>query len=469
MGQILLRHWKSSSESSVSQSNDHKSNVRRKPSGWCKLAISALVPCILGIFTIVFTLQQQELSKQQQEQERWHQLDSQQQTSFGTYINDVSNYLAQQLNVHTGFDKTSLLYIRTKTLTVLRILNAERRKYVLLFLYESGLIRDFHLDLRGADLSNVQLIGPYKLDNLYLPGVFWSNAMFVDCQLTNATFDRSIMNNTHFIRSKLDSASFVEAILNYTNFRGSDIMQANFTGAHMVGANFLDAEVVQGNIFINSDLLGARFTKEQFQGQRLTTVPHKLDHARLPNGTFGPIDAKKNLVRNGDAEWNCSTEKPGASKMIYSNTILYTRDVRNISIMNMTFGDFERAKCSFAVEPKARAIQNIDLRLYSLLIDAGLAVFTASALIGCDIPGNNAYLSVLMQRPDGLAQGQRLYLSSDGIKLDDKFVMQPYRILAKRMMKYTRQVAITFGVETLRPPGSWCYFDNMTFSVRQTI
>ncbi|CAF1689289.1 unnamed protein product, partial [Adineta ricciae] len=167
------------------------------------------------------------------------------------------------------------------------------------------------------------------------------------------------MNNTQFIRSKLNSASFAEAVLNYTNFKGSEIIQANFTGAHLVGANFLDAEVVQGNIFINTDLFEARFTKAQFQGQRITTVPHRFDHARLPNGTFGPINANKSLIRNGDAEWNvyeliCLTETPRAWRTIYSNTTLYTRDVRNISIVNMTFGDFRRGKCSFAIKPRAR-------------------------------------------------------------------------------------------------------------------
>ncbi|CAF3516960.1 unnamed protein product [Rotaria sp. Silwood1] len=403
--------------------DDHGTKTRRKPLSWCKLIISALIPCVLGIFTILFTLQQQDLSKQQQQQERWHQLDSQRQTSFNAYIDDISKFLAQEMAIHPVIDKTSLLYIRTKTLTVLRTLDAERKKYVLLFLYESGLIRNSGLDLRGADLNNVQLIGPYKLDNLYLPDVFLSNVTFVDCHLKNATFDRSVMNNARFIRSTLESASLGETVLNNTDFTGTTIIFANFTGAFLIGANFLSAEVVQGLTFTNSDLFEAHFTEEQFQGQRATMLAHNFNHARLPNGTFGPIDAKKNLIQNGDAE-------------------------RNV---------------------KTRVTQIIDLRLYSLLIDAGQGVFAASALMGCDVPGNNAYMSVSMQRSDGLIQGQRLYLSSDGIKLDDTFVMQPHQIRVQRMIEYTRRVTITFGVETLPKSGTWCYFDHMAFIVRQTI
>ena len=128
--------------------------------------------------------------------------------------------------------------------------------------------------------------------------------MFVDCDLKNATFDRSVMNNAHFIRSKLESASFAEAFLNNADFEGATIVSVNFTGAFLIRANFLSAEVVQGIIFMNCDLFGAHFTDVQFRGQRVTTMAHVFNHARLPNGTFGSIDEKKNLIRNGDAERN---------------------------------------------------------------------------------------------------------------------------------------------------------------------
>lgn len=83
--------------------------------------------------------------------------------------------------------------------------------------------------------------------------------------------------------------------------------------------------------------------------------------------------------------------------------------------MNMTFGDFNRGNCSYAIKAnKTRLSQNIDVSYYSRLIDAGEAVFTASALMGCDVPGNNAYLSITMRRSDGIVQGKRLYLSKSG-------------------------------------------------------
>lgn len=255
-----------------------------------------------------------DLSKQQRDQDQWHQLYSQRQTLFNAYIDDTSKFLTKQSINHSTIDKTALLYIRTKTLTVLRTLDIQRKRYIVLFLYENGLIREHGLDLRDADLNNVQLIGPYRLDHLYLPGVHWSKATFIDCHLKNATFDRSTMNNARFIRSTLESASLVETGLNSTDFRRTTIVYANFTDAALVGANFLDAEVVQGSLFIDSDLPGARFTSEQFRGQRVFTVSHSFNHARLPNGTFGPVDGAKNRIRNGDAENNVRSLDPSCLK-----------------------------------------------------------------------------------------------------------------------------------------------------------
>ncbi len=199
-----------------------------------------------------------------------------------------------------------LLYVRTKTLTALRNLNAERKKHILLFLYESGFLQGSRLDLSGAELDDVQLVGPYKLDRLHLPDVFWRNALFVDCRLIRATFDHSRMHNACFINSTLESASFRETRLDNVNFIRTSVFSINFTSASLVRANFLEADVVQGIDFTNADLSHARFTESQFQGKRIGHLPHNFRHALLPNGSFGPVNASENLIKNGDAETQVS-------------------------------------------------------------------------------------------------------------------------------------------------------------------
>jgi uncharacterized protein YjbI with pentapeptide repeats len=269
--------------------------------GWCKLLFSGLVPVVIGVFTITFSIQQQSLSMKQREQELQNQVDAQQQSLFVTYIDEISHHLLSLSDNNTTQSRL-LLHIRTKTLTTLRNLDVTRKKYIILFLYESQLLRHNSLDLSGADLNNVQLIGPYKLDYLYLPDVFWSNAVFINCRLTNATFNRSYMDNARFINSTLESAVLADAALDNSDFKRTTVVRANFSGASLVRANFLDAEVVQGMDFTNADLLDARFTDSQLRGQRASVVAHNFHHARLPNGSFGPINSTKNLVQNGDIE-----------------------------------------------------------------------------------------------------------------------------------------------------------------------
>ena len=82
----------------------------------------------------------------------------------------------------------------------------------------------------------------------------------------------------------------------------------------------------------------------------------------------------------------------------------------------MTFDGFNGGNCSFAVKPDGRFRQDIDLRLYSLLIDNGRAGFNASALMGCDRPGEYVYMSVGMHHRDGIIQGHRQHLNKSSIK-----------------------------------------------------
>lgn len=288
-------------------SNRITTNDNCNVANWCKVVLSALVPCVLGIFTIAFTLQQQSLARKQHELNQQSQLDAQRQTLFDAYIGDISNLLLHTSDTNRTREKKFLLYVRTKTLTALRNLNSERKTFILLFLYESGFLQDPSLDLSGADLNDVQLIGPYKLDGLYLPSVFWRNAFFVDCSLIRAVFDQSHMNDARFINSTVEWASFRETLLDNVHFIRTSVLSINFTDASLTGANFLDADVVQNIDFTNADLSYARFTENQFQGKRIGNLPHHFHHAHLPNGSFGPVNSSQNLVKNGDAETQVSS------------------------------------------------------------------------------------------------------------------------------------------------------------------
>ncbi|CAF1090495.1 unnamed protein product [Adineta steineri] len=441
-----------------------KKNDKHNNTNWCKLFLSALIPCILGTFTIVFTVQQQVLSQQQHEIDRQNQRDAQRETAFNAYINDISNLL-----LHTNHTNKTIffLYIRTKTLTVLRSLNPERKKYIILFLYESGLLQGTGLDLSGAELDNVELIGPYKLDGLYLPSTSWENALIVNCSLKKAVFRQSRMPNARFINSLLDAASFAETILDKAYFIKTSVGGINFTSASLIHANFLDAEVVQGINFTNADLLHAQFTEKQWLGQRVSTSAHSFRYARLPNGSFGDLSPTKNLLQNGDAEQKCSTlEEINWEESQVTNGLNIIK-FNKTSVVDMNIDNGTWGNCTFVMTTRdARASQNIDLRLYSRLIDLDNAMFSSSAFIGCNGSTNAPYVEISTHELNGNIMETAVYLNHTGNTASKVGMMHQYSIQNYRLLKYTHRARVTLGIRLSQPKNTFCYFDNVTFSMQ---
>ena len=457
------------------------STNRSRTKDWCKIILSGLVPFVLGVFTIVFSLQQQSLSTKQNELDRWNQLDGQQQTIFNAYINDISNLLLQISDTNKTREKKILLYVKTKTLTALRNLNSERKKYILLFLYESGFLQDSSLQLTGADFNDVQLIGPYKLDRLYLPNVFWANALFIDCTLNRAIFDQSHMINARFINSSVERASFRETLMNNVHFVRTSVFNVNFTGASLVQGNFLEANIVQTIDFTNADLLNAHLTHNQFNGIRISIQPNKFDNARLPNGSFGPVNSTKNLIKNGDAEMQVIFNLYIFIETIFM--VLYiqcpanrTKDWQTIRILNgfnavpinMTDSNpMLWGKCMFRLmNETARVSQYIDLRSYSLLVSMNKAMYSASGFIGCTSPTNASYIEITSHDQHGNLLETQMYLDKFPHSFNGDFMVL-YAIKNRRIPEQTTQMRVSLGIRSIFDADNSCYFDNLTFAIQE--
>jgi uncharacterized protein YjbI with pentapeptide repeats len=104
-------------------------------------------------------------------------------------------------------DVRHLLPIREKILTTLRQIDVRQKQDIIFFLYTNELIQtdiplEYRLDLRGADLSNVQFIKSSTircdLIDLSLRGLLASNIVFSGCNLQNADFGESTMDESLF-------------------------------------------------------------------------------------------------------------------------------------------------------------------------------------------------------------------------------------------------------------------------------
>lgn len=295
--------------------NNVKTKIETNHRIWLKIILSALIPLMIAVFTIVTTVIQQKLSYQQRAQDRddtnslRKQSDRladslQKETILVSYLNDVSKLLM------TENGSQILVHIRTKTLTSLRQLDSERKRYLFLFLYESDLIyqdsSEQLLRLHGADLNGIQFNGTY--DNrcsfiyLYLYNVYLSNGSFIDCFIDRSNFSYGIMYNTRFYKGLLIRISFKMALLDNSCFCNMKLSTINFNGASLTGSDFQGTVWENASVdFTNANLTGANLSKEQLKNST-------LDNCILPNKTWGPIRTR-NLVVNGDLEQNVNINK----------------------------------------------------------------------------------------------------------------------------------------------------------------
>ncbi|CAF1656880.1 unnamed protein product, partial [Adineta ricciae] len=212
-----------------------------------KLFFSALIPFTIGLFTVITTIQQQKFSSAQREQDKQDALLSRQQSDlhaenlhkekvYETYLDDVSELFTMNNS------KDTLMKIRAKTLASLRQLDRERKKHLLLFLYDSELI--YHspekaisslLKVNEADFNGVNFRGTVdatcSFNYLYLHHVYLSKASFINCFIDRSNFSYSIMYKINFTRTRFFRTSFRFAVLNQADFSQGTFFEMDFVGA----------------------------------------------------------------------------------------------------------------------------------------------------------------------------------------------------------------------------------------------
>jgi len=125
---------------------------------------------------------------------------------------------------------------RARTLTVLPSLDGFRKRSVVEFLYESGLITKEHsvLDLQGADLSGANLDGS---------DLRWANldgAVLSGTKLSEAYLSGADLSETNLIRANLRGANLSEADLRGVALREASLAQAIVTVEQLEQARSLE-------------------------------------------------------------------------------------------------------------------------------------------------------------------------------------------------------------------------------------
>jgi len=228
---------------------------------WLKLLI---VPAVLAGGAIWFNAQQRE-----REQETAN--NRAQDETLQAYLDGMAELLTDRDRpLHRAQVGDSLSTVaRARTLTVLARLEGKRKRSVVQFLYETGLIAADRLvlDLSGADLSGADL-----------SGAVLSDAILSGAVLRVAILGRAVLIRTYLDQADLGRSILTEAVLGQADLSGADLRGAILDEADLRGA-ILGRANLRKAILYQADLRGVwEWTADQLSKAKI------LEGAIMPNG-----------------------------------------------------------------------------------------------------------------------------------------------------------------------------------------
>jgi Pentapeptide repeats (8 copies) len=156
---------------------------------------------------------ERDAAEKQAQTERDIALDNQQEAALKAYIDNISELiLKEHLNELTPERDKVRNVACVRTLTVLPRLDGWRKRTVLLFLYESGLI---HRDNSIVDLSGARLDGA-GLEGADLSRADLSGTILQEANLRGARLDGADLRGAFLINAKMIKATLIGAI-GFTN------------------------------------------------------------------------------------------------------------------------------------------------------------------------------------------------------------------------------------------------------------
>jgi len=224
--------------------------------------------------------------------------DNQHEAALQKYIGHISKLLLDRKLRESQPQDDVRITARARTLTVLPSLDRNRKRTLLQFLRESGLLSPIDdnkaiinlsfADLTGADLAGVDLheIDLYRasfakanLSQADLRGADLSQADLFNVNLSKAKLRGAKLSGSYLGEANLSEADLREADLRQADLgevelRGADLSQADLREAYLNGANLLQADLTGANL-----MGGAKVTHRQLDTAK------SLKGATMPDGS----------------------------------------------------------------------------------------------------------------------------------------------------------------------------------------
>jgi len=294
---------------------------------WLQLLIIPFVLAVGGLwFNQAQTARENKAADKRYKDELGIAHDNQQAATLGAYIDKMSELLLEKRLGELKQEPEEVQKIaRVRTLTVLPRLDANRKRSVLHFLYESRLINKNTsiIDLKAADLSEANL---YQADqsgtsqwttdlsgadlhevNLSRANLSYANLSKVDLRgadLKGAKLHKANLKDADL--GPIDDINVSGADLSGADLSGADLSGANLKGTNLKGANLSKANLsctnlsgadLSGAVMCNvelttANLTGADLSGANLKGARVTPEPWReaksLQGAIMPDGSIHP-------------------------------------------------------------------------------------------------------------------------------------------------------------------------------------
>jgi len=159
---------------------------------------------------------------------------------------------------------------RAQTLTALAGMDGPRKRFVVTFLYELGLVNGNEplILMNTSDLSEADLVGA-ELFAVNLSGARLADAALDGARLTSAMMNRAELNHASLRRALLVDTRLNQADLRLADLTGIDASNASMFAADLRGADLTDANLARANLR-SVDLRGASLSGADLSGADLT-------------------------------------------------------------------------------------------------------------------------------------------------------------------------------------------------------
>lgn len=254
---------------------------------WMDLFIIPLVLAIGAFF----------LDRSEKKLEREIATDRQQEAALQSYLDRMTDLLLEK-KLLTTKDKEVRDVARTRTVSIMRVLDTKRNSLVIQFLREAKLITDenslFHdatmsgMNLKNLDLKNVYLQRA-NLQSAQLQGADLRRAQLMGVNLQDADLQDANLQGAYLMNANLRGANLQHADLQRVPLDGAalnnaDLKDANLRHAHLWDASLEDANLIGAilwdAVLHGSYLRGAIITDEQLAQAK------SLEGATMPDGTI---------------------------------------------------------------------------------------------------------------------------------------------------------------------------------------